>query len=114
MGLDISHDAWHGGYISFMMWRKKLAEVAGLPPLEFMEGFYSESAFDVISPFNYIEICVRGNEIAMNKIAEFKKCLPIRWSILKPDVLYLLLHHSDSDGEIDWETAGELAKRLKE
>lgn len=41
MGLDCSHNAWHGAYSAFMRWRIKLAEVAGLPPLEFMEGMSS-------------------------------------------------------------------------
>lgn len=39
MGLDISHDTWHGSYSAFHRWRKKIAETAGLPPLELMEGF---------------------------------------------------------------------------
>jgi hypothetical protein len=29
MGLDTSHDCWHGAYSSFNRWRDKLAEVAG-------------------------------------------------------------------------------------
>ncbi len=29
MGLDVSHDCWHGAYSAFMRWRRKLAEVAG-------------------------------------------------------------------------------------
>jgi len=39
MGLDCSHDAWHGAYSAFHRWRCKLAEVAMLPRLENMEGF---------------------------------------------------------------------------
>lgn len=40
MGLDTTHGCWHGAYSAFMRWREKLAEVAGLPPLMLMEGFY--------------------------------------------------------------------------
>ena len=39
MGLDISHDAWHGPYSAFHRWRRKIAEVSGLPPLDSMQGF---------------------------------------------------------------------------
>jgi len=39
MGLDISHNAWHGAYSAFMRWRMKIAEVSGLPDLNKMEGF---------------------------------------------------------------------------
>ena len=28
MGLDCSHNAWHGAYSAFMRWRQKLADVA--------------------------------------------------------------------------------------
>jgi len=40
MGLDISHGCWHGAYSAFMRWREKISQVAGLPPLALMEGFY--------------------------------------------------------------------------
>lgn len=31
MGLDVSHDAWHGAYSAFTRWRNCLAEDAGYP-----------------------------------------------------------------------------------
>ena len=113
MGLDISHDAWHGAYSAFMWWRTKLAEIAGLPPLELMEGFYSEDVFSM-NPIIRLEAFSIGNETVKSIIAELKKSLPIRWSVLRSDVLYELLYHSDSDGEISWQIAGKLAKRLRE
>jgi hypothetical protein len=39
MGLDTSHDCWHGAYSAFMRWREKLAEVAGYGDLRQREGF---------------------------------------------------------------------------
>lgn len=39
MGLDTSHDAWHGSYSSFHKWRKIIANRAGYPPLDSMVGF---------------------------------------------------------------------------
>ena len=29
MGLDTTHDCWHGAYLAFSRWRDQLAEVAG-------------------------------------------------------------------------------------
>jgi hypothetical protein len=40
MGLDVSHECWTGAYSAFHIWRCKIAELKGLPPLELMEGFY--------------------------------------------------------------------------
>lgn len=39
MGLDTSHDCWHGAYSGFNRWRKKLAEVSGYGDLGDYEGF---------------------------------------------------------------------------
>lgn len=39
MGLDTSHDCWHGPYSTFAEFRRELARAAGLPPLDSMEGF---------------------------------------------------------------------------
>lgn len=39
MGLDTSHDAWHGSYGGFHLWRIRVAEAAGFPPLDEMDGF---------------------------------------------------------------------------
>ena len=39
MGLDTTHDCWHGPYSAFMRWREKLAEVAGYGSLREYSGF---------------------------------------------------------------------------
>lgn len=39
MGLDTTHDCWHGSYSSFNRWRKKLCEVAGYGALNDRIGF---------------------------------------------------------------------------
>ncbi len=41
MGLDTSHDCWHGAYSAFMRWRMKLAEVAGYGPNIYQAPDYS-------------------------------------------------------------------------
>jgi len=38
MGLDTSHDAWHGAYSAFMRWRTEIARCIDVPagePLDF-------------------------------------------------------------------------------
>lgn len=39
MGLDTTHDCWHGAYSAFHRWRAKLCEVAGLGKIEERNGF---------------------------------------------------------------------------
>lgn len=96
MGLDTSHDCWHGAYSAFMRWRHEIARAAGLPPLSLMDGFYSpgEALSDPFWAANGMR------DIERHGIDLIKTSLPIKWSCLKPDPLYLLLHHSDCEGEI--------------
>jgi hypothetical protein len=115
MGLDCSHDAWHGAYSAFMRWREKLAEVAGLPPLRLMEGFYATIGCEVEIPtlFHgaYTGKSARdGGSPRLNKLDEQ---LPIRWGCLKPSPLHELLHHSDCDGEIAPDRCGPIADALE-
>lgn len=41
MGLDTSHDCWHGSYGRFSNWRNIIAATIGIP-LDYMEGFSGE------------------------------------------------------------------------
>lgn len=45
MGLDTSHDAWHGGYISFGQFRKEIAASIGIT-LDNMQGFHGTISWD--------------------------------------------------------------------
>jgi hypothetical protein len=109
MGLDISHDAWHGAYSAFSRWRMKIAEVAGLPPLGLMEGFYPYN--DPLNLLNYKY--PKGDELEMWALREIFKQLPIKWSSLKPNPIYELLCHSDCDGYINWAKCGKIADELE-
>lgn len=114
MGLDTSHDCWHGGYGRFGQWRIALAKVAGLPPLEFMEGFWRTG--DDTDPFFMAGIDMspeRRIEWADGTAKHFQSLLPIRWECLKEDVLHELLNHSDCDGKLRAEICGPLADRLE-
>lgn len=88
MGLDTTHGCWHGSYRSFMIWREALAKAADIPSLDLMEGFYE----------------------GMPSV----QCLPIRWEALRPDVVHILLQHSDCEGKIDHSDCATLAGRLTE
>jgi len=103
MGLDTSHNCWHGPYSTFYHWRKEIARAAGLPPLELMEGFFESE-----SP--------HGNPWFLHREGKksLEERLPIKWESLKPSPLHALLNHSDCDGELRWQDCGEIAKVLSE
>lgn len=46
MGLDTSHGCWHGAYSAFMRWRRMIAQCAGFPPLDSMEGYGGNVSWD--------------------------------------------------------------------
>ena len=106
MGLDTSHDCWHGAYSAFMRWRQKLCAVAGLPPLQLMDGFFKRGNYE--DPFTKL---VDSNPEGTAET--FYQCLPIKWDALKPSPLHKLLNHSDCDGEIASEDCGPIADCLE-
>lgn len=111
MGLDTSHNAWHGSYSSFMRWRKRIADVAGLPPLELMEGFYKP--IEENKRIHIFDIPSLWTVKPSNSILDVDKRLPISWNCLKPSPLHELLYHSDCDGEIPWEICNDIADCLE-
>ena len=53
MGLDISHDTWHGAYSAFHRWREKIADLTGYEypknPLEEKDDWwFSKAEKDVL------------------------------------------------------------------
>lgn len=112
MGLDISHDAWHGAYSAFHRWRQEIAKVAGLPPLELMEGFYHKGdSHDPMAMLNYRY--PNGDELDVYTLREIFKKLPIKWDCLKPMALHELLYHSDCDGYINPGACKKIADELE-
>lgn len=111
MGLDISHGAWSGAYSAFSRWRTEIARLAGIP-LPLMEGFYSHCSSE------WDEL-IKEKDIASNwSLGAFFKTvhpsLPLKWELLRPDPLHVLLNHSDCDGDIAPEDATKIADRLQE
>jgi len=111
MGLDTTHDAWHGAYSAFMRWRTEIARAAGLPPLELMEGFFCPRNGGHGIPTIYVD--PNSSELALRGIARIEERLPIKWECLKPSPLHELLYHSDCDGEIPAESCGPIADELE-
>lgn len=130
MGLDTSHNCWHGAYSAFDRWRKEIAKAAGLPSLELMEGFWqsprdeypSGLALSIRVAANSLEQATYewhprqpGEDVSMRPHELLLRALdfdPIRWDCLKPDPLHELLYHSDCDGEIPWTSCGGIADSL--
>jgi hypothetical protein len=111
MGLDTSHNCWHGAYGAFMRWREKIANVAGLPPLELMEGFYTPL---YPKPANLnLPSLYHGIDEEERYLKHIDSQLPIKWECLKPSPLHFLLYHSDCDGNIPWSKCRKIANELE-
>lgn len=125
MGLDTTHGCWHGAYSAFSRWREELARKAGVP-LDLMEGYYgfragsSESrvwddAMEWSAPREGGPLCGDYRGTMLHRyITNVSAWLPIKWEALKPDILHVLLDHSDCEGEIAAADCGPLADRLEE
>jgi hypothetical protein len=105
MGLDTTHDCWHGAYSAFMRWRTEIAHAAGLPPLDFMDGFWEQGGYR--DPLR--DYAKEWPELA----AVLYRSLPVRWDALKPDPLHILLSHSDCEGSIASADCGPIADSLE-
>ncbi len=91
MGLDTTHDCWHGAYSAFSRWRNKLAEVAGY-------SFHMEDSFECVSvDWGHLQNNLQGD-----------------WDETPDDALLVLIAHSDCEGKIKPKQARALAKRLRE
>jgi hypothetical protein len=93
MGLDTTHDGFHGAYSAFSRWRNDLAIAAGYR----MEG---ESEWRQYPALNWDAIT------EANLMGE--------WESTPEDPLIVLIAHSDCDGEILPEQAAPLADRLEQ
>ncbi len=92
MGLDTSHDCWHGPYSQFMRWR------------EWLNLFIQ---MDRSAP-DYPIHCNGATE------ANLRKAWEEGWYNDQSAPLNVLMNHSDSDGEISAEMCGPLADALED
>ena len=97
MGLDTSHDCWHGSYSAFMVWRQKIASVAGY------------AVWDVKYDNGLIQktVMIDWGHITENNLNG-------EWDVPQADPLIYLIAHSDCEGLIHPQQAAPLAKRLEE
>lgn len=100
MGLDTTHDCWHGAYSAFSRWRDKLAEVAGY---QMMDPTPEEQAEGHFRQYPMIEW---SGIVDANFMGE--------WTRTPPDPLIVLIAHSDCGGVIHPEQAAPLATRIEE
>lgn len=98
MGLDTSHDCWHGAYSAFNRWRNHLAELAG----------YAIRRVEQDTPMPPMNtVMIDWGHLPPN-------ALEGEWPTLPDDPLLILIAHSDCDGIIKAEHTGPLADRLDE
>ena len=91
MGLDTTHDCWHGSYSYFNNWRNELARIAGYKITKGPHGFeMADIDWASIKSENY-----QGE-----------------WEQLPSDPLLVLITHSDCDGIIKAEHCNPLRNRL--
>jgi hypothetical protein len=95
MGLDTTHDCWHGAYPAFTRWRNKLAEVAGYK-LEKQDGSFIDLP---VLPWDSFPYDWPAGEWGDH---------------VERDPLVYLLAHSDCEGAIHPPQAAPLADRLEE
>jgi len=95
MGLDTSHNCFHGPYSSFHRWRCRVAYAAGIP-LTKMEGFWKAELHPTADP----------------SIA-WVETKPISWDAIPQRPLNILLSHSDCDGKIDSKDCAAIADDLE-
>jgi hypothetical protein len=112
MGLDVSHDAWHGAYSAFARFREKLALLAGIP-LPVMQGFFDPSEWTW--PFTQGDQIVGLKKGALPfRLERALMFLPLKWDRYESDPICALLNHSDCEGTIDVKDLLPLAARLRE
>jgi hypothetical protein len=94
MGLDITHDCWHGAYSAFSRWRNELARVAGY---QFTTGEHGRQY--VALPWEDFT-----NANLMGEWGSMPGDDPLLWLIV----------HSDCDGVLHPEQGALIAARLEE
>ena len=99
MGLDTSHNCWHGPYGAFTRWRNVVAKAAGYSvwTVKGTDGYENET---VMLDWGHLDI---KNPDHLNG----------EWVTPPSDPLVVLIAHQDCEGVIHPEHAGPLADRLE-
>ena len=75
MGLDVSHDCWHGPYSAFMRFRSQIAMRFGIPDLSRIEGFGGVTPWPESIKENPIFVLLDHSDC--DGVIEHKDCLPL-------------------------------------
>lgn len=117
MGLDTTHDCWHGAYTAFSRWRDKLAELAGYTFHPHGEPFKlrGDTGMDVMAIGRVlVDLDWGGIESVIGHDLNGRwPSIPVRPDGT-PDPLIVLLAHPDGEGEIQVDMLEPLADRLEE
>ena len=98
MGLDTSHDCWHGSYSAFSRWRQELADAAGYMSAKVIYDNGEQSIGKTIFvDWGHLQDSMFGD-----------------WKETPKDPLLVLIAHSDCEGKIKNAQCGPLAGRLKQ
>lgn len=98
MGLDTTHDCWHGRYGAFSRWRRAICEAAGLEMVEVIDRWTQRPE----------------REPALWQISWPEERYYGKWPKGEPaDPLTVLIVHSDCDGHIKRRHCKPLADRLE-
>jgi hypothetical protein len=101
MGLDTSHDCWHGSYITFGHWRNAIAVAAGYAVYDVMTGHSPGRAHP--KPTVMLDWGHLGTRAHL--LGE--------WEETPSDPLLVLIVHADDEGWILKEQAAPLADRME-
>ena len=107
MGLDTSHNCWHGAYSSFGTWREDIARVLGWGTEEYQYG----PSYAVPGPYQHLIARPLGTSTLDNEW-ELQTPLFGVWQDDPDDVIMVLMLHSDCDGIIPTRFCQPLAERL--
>lgn len=117
MGLDMTHDCWHGPFSAFHRWRREVARLAGFPPLDIMEDFYGELLGLEYEKAHPPRTSGSWEQDGLVMAYWRDGRLPLKWADLGDHVgdqrLIPLLRHSDCDGEIAPDEAATIAAGLQ-
>jgi hypothetical protein len=102
MGLDTSHDAWHGSYSGFTVWRNDVARALGI--LQRHEQLYL--------PHKYSDYPEDDCPVDWEHWWNCTDAMG-NWTEEPEDPVWYLLAHSDCDGVIKHEHLIPLADRLE-
>lgn len=104
MGLDTTHDAWHGSYNAFSRWRDGLARAAGYWVLDVVEERQFAGARASARPMIILDWGHLDTDDQLQGT----------WGTEPDDALVYLIAHSDCDGALSPERCARLADRLEE